>query len=115
MEEIYSGMEERLHDIICGVIQESDCVGHCNHPPCHKVKQLTEALIRNGVIMPPCKVGDIVYYLGGISGKIVKAAKVESIYFSDCGFGFELDANGCYFDMPANKVYFTETSAKEAI
>ena len=45
----------------------------------------------------------------------VRTAKVESIYFSDCGFGFELDANGCYFDMPANKVYFTETSAKEAI
>ena len=98
-------MEERLYEVISKAIQEEGCV---------EAKRLTEVLIKNGIIAPPCKVRDTVYYLGGMNGKTVKTAKVESICFSDCGFGFELDANGYYFDMPANKVYFTEKSATEA-
>lgn len=109
-------MEEKLQDIICEVIQDGGCIGHCNHPPCYKVKQLAEALIKNGVIVPPCNVGDTVYYIGGIHNTLVKPARVDEIYFNGGDFGLGLvTENNVYFDMPANEVYLTKNAAKEAI
>lgn len=47
--------------------------------------KIAERLIEDGVIAPPCKVGDTVYYLGGIYGRLVKRAIVKDIIVSAGG------------------------------
>lgn len=109
-------MKETLHNIICEAIQEGECAWYCNYPPCNKVQQLAEALIKNGVIVPPCKIGDAVYYIGGIHNTLVKAAKVNEICFNGDAFSLGLiSENNIYFDMQADEVFFTKNSAEEAI
>ena len=54
-------MRDRLTELICENIQTDECVAHCNHPYCDKCKNLADYLLENGVIVPPCKVGDTVY------------------------------------------------------
>lgn len=54
---------DRLIELICDKIQDGHCIGYCNHPPCNQCKDLADYLIANGVIVPPCKVGDTVYVI----------------------------------------------------
>ena len=54
-------MRDRLIELICDSIQTSECVCHCNHPYCNECNKLADYLLANGVIVPPCKVGDMVY------------------------------------------------------
>ena len=53
------------------------------HP--YFAETLADHLLANGVIVPPCKVGDTVYYLGGIHKSLVKSATVEEIIASSNG------------------------------
>ena len=54
-------MRDRLIELICERIQSDECIRHCNHPPCNACKNTADYLLENGVIVPPCKVGDTVY------------------------------------------------------
>ena len=54
---------DRLIELICDKIQDGHCIGYCNHPPCNQCKDLADYLIANGVIVPPCRVGDTVYVI----------------------------------------------------
>ena len=47
--------------------------------------EIAERLIDEGMIVPPCKVGDTVYYIGGIHGRLVKRAIVKDIIVSASG------------------------------
>lgn len=108
-------MEEKLKDIICEVLQCDDCIAHCNYPPCHKVKQLTETLLRNGVILPPCNIGDVVYYISGIHNTLIKEARIDEIYYCGYAFGYHVQADYTGFDLTEDEVYFTRAAAEKAI
>lgn len=54
---------ERLIELICESTQTEECIAHCNHPPCRQCANTADYLLSNGVIVPPCKVGDTVYVL----------------------------------------------------
>ena len=48
-------------------------------------EHIADYLLANGVIVPPCKVGDMIYYI--LDGTINKA-KVEERYFNDSKHGY---------------------------
>lgn len=54
-------MRDRLIELVCEATQEDNCVAHCNYPPCIKCKSISDHLIANGVVVLPCKVGDVVW------------------------------------------------------
>jgi hypothetical protein len=51
---------DKLIELICQITQDG-CECYCNHPYCSGCKDLADYLLANGVIVPPCKVGDIVW------------------------------------------------------
>lgn len=99
-------MRDKLKELI-----QQGAKGHTLMP----TESIVDYLLENGVIVPPSKIGDTVYYIGGIHGKLIKPARVDEIYFNGCAFGLGLvSENNVYFDMPADKVYFTKKAAEEA-
>ena len=50
--------------------------------PCH-AGALADYLIENGVIVPPCKVGDTVYVLFGEPSRTIKEFRVRTIVFAE--------------------------------
>lgn len=97
-----------LEELICETIQDG-CISHCNHPYCCTVNNIVTKLKENKVIITPYSVGDTVYYISGIHGKLAKPARVDEIYYNGCDFGLGLvSENNVYFNMPADKVYATE-------
>lgn len=80
-------------------------------------EKLTDHLLANGVIVPPCKVGDAVYYLARnihthiekvTSGKVVRIAITES--------GIDLFVNNYVAKLPYGKRSFlTKEEAERAL
>ena len=89
------------------------------------VCMFTEHLSQNGckeylnnekVIITPYSVGDTVYYIAGIHGRLAKPARVEEIYYNGCAFSLRLvSENNVYFDMPADKVHAAKESCEQTI
>ena len=80
--------------------------------------EIAERLIENGdVIVPPCKVGDTVYYLGGIRNSLVKSAVVEEIIANSNGVSDLLvnSENGVTFENSIDTFYFTREEAEAAL
>ena len=80
---------------------------------------LADYLLANGVIVPPCKVGDTVYYVSEdtvLSDEITLIEVTESaMYLSTCSERYMLN-NGClYSEMLDKKAYFTKEEAVEAL
>ena len=109
-------MKDTLKEIVCEAIQEDECIAHCNYPHCHKVNSVVDNLIKHNIIIAPCKVGDTVYYITGIHGRLVKPAKVDEIVYNGTDFTLCLVTdNNVYFDIPADRVHYTKESAEDAI
>lgn len=108
-------MNNTLEEIICEAIQD-DCVGHCNHPYCHQVNNVVAKLKENNIILPPCGIGDTVYYITGIHGRLVKPAKVDEIIYNGTDFTLSLVTdNNCYFDIASDRVHYTLEEAEKYI
>ena len=74
---------------------------------------LADYLISNGVIVPPCKVGDTVYHLYPKQG--IKANKVKRIQVGTYGMMIA-DRNGVFRDDEINKtVFLTREEAENAL
>ena len=80
-------------------------------------EKIAEQLIDEGVICPPCKVGDTVYYHGGIRNSLVKSAVVEEIIANSNGVSDLLvnSENGVTFENSIDIFYFTCEEAKAAL
>lgn len=63
---------DRLVELVCGAIQTDGCIAHCNYAPCIRCEIIADHLIENGVIVPPCKVGDRVYSINAGDEKTLK-------------------------------------------
>ena len=86
---------EMLHSGVRCPGTVSDCTGcphHSNDTPCDEFGATADMLLANGVILPPCKVGDTVYK---ISRNKVKACEVVFI-------GISKDENCSYFNFVEN-------------
>ena len=74
-------------------------------------------LLTNGVIVPPCKVGDKVYYITGLRNNIVKSAVVKEIIFDSNGIRdlFVVSENGVNFENSFDIFYLTREEAEKAL
>lgn len=80
-----------------------------------RLRELAEADGAGRVVVLPCKVGDSVYFITGIHGKIVKDAKVEEIYIGESGFALGVSTGFTTFTIQQNEVFFTKKAAEEAL
>ena len=72
-----------------------------------------DALLANGVIVPPCKVGDVIYHLYPIQGIVAK--KVKRIQYGSYGLMIA-DGNGVFFFFVIGKtVFLTKEEAEEKL
>jgi hypothetical protein len=75
--------------------------------------QLADYLLANGVIVPPCKVGDTVYY---IAGKKVYKSKCHAISQHKGGLQIHLyDYDGDNARYTAKDVFLTKSQAEVAL
>ena len=89
----------KLLDQNCGYVEEQ------------RAELLADYLLANGVIVPPCKVGDTVYWYN-MGGKIVEA-KAKAIYFivrHPEGFEYKVS-----FDDFGKTVFLTREEAEKAL
>lgn len=78
---------------------------------------VADYLLANGVIVPPCKVGDMVYYIGGIHNSLVKSAIVDEIIMNSNGVSDLLvtSENNVTFENSIEIFYFTKEEAEQAL
>lgn len=114
-------MRERLlkllkeADDICSKTKQCEgCIGFGKGEECVNFL-IADHLLANGVIVPPCKVGDAVYYIGGYLAKDVYEAKVEEIYIGEARFAFHLCSDYSYFTLQQEEVFLTREEAEAAL
>lgn len=80
-------------------------------------KKIAERLIDEGMIVPPCKVGDTVYYLGGIYSRVVKSATIIEIIVNFRGVSelLVIDENNMTCKDSIDIFYFTREEAEAAL
>lgn len=75
-------MRDRLVELL------TDNLPHCDNPLQDTydeiVKRLADHLIENGTILPPCKVGDTVYFFSSVLEEVCesKVIKIEQNYYT---------------------------------
>lgn len=81
------------------------------------VEYVADYLLANGVVVLPCKVGDTVYYIGGIHHSLVKSAIVEEIIMNSNGVSDLLvtSENNVVFENSIEIFYFTKEEAERAL
>ena len=99
-------MRERLIEMI------QNSVGGCAR---HWAEVIADHLLANGVIVPPCNVGDTVYYLGGFDGTIIHAQKVKRICVDKDGLVFVVAGKYMDFHIRQDEAYFTREEAEKAL
>lgn len=55
----------------------------CSREKCNGTEFVVDYLLANGVIVPPCKVGDTVYILVGEPSRTIKEFRVRTILFGE--------------------------------
>ena len=89
------------------------------------IESIADHLLANGVIVPPCKVGDTVYYIEGAyynsKWQTVRPIKVTEISWkcdrSGRDLGFALIANGTRYKFSSigKTVFLTKEEAEKAL
>ena len=114
-------MKERLIELLkehCVLRQDvSDCTNRKTDdcPEC-----LADYLIENGVIVPPCKVGDVVYQIRGDLETISKGEVCEFIKKKNCGYAtVRLFDDDLHIYIPffsfGQRTFFTKEEAEQAL
>ena len=73
---------ERLRELLlkCDPIKERDLDDDWGDG---EIDDIVDSLLANGVIVPPCKVGDTVYVLFGEPSRTIKEFRVRTIVFNE--------------------------------
>lgn len=80
------------------------------------VEHLADYLLEHGVIVPPCKVGDTVYYITGIGHNLVKPAKVKEIIIDENGIkDLYVQGDGYSFENSFDIFFLTREEAEEKL
>lgn len=84
---------------------------------CNLAENIADDLLENGVVALPCKVGDAVYFIGGIRNSLVKSAIVEEIIINDSGVrDLLVTSDNCVtFEKAIDAFYFTREEAERAL
>ena len=80
------------------------------------VEHLADYLLKHGVIVLPCKVGDTVYYITGIGHNLVKPAKVKEIIIDENGIkDLYVQGDGYDFENSFDIFFLTREEAEEKL
>lgn len=110
-------MIDRLVELLYRAHHNASCVMNEGGSEDECLEEEARYLIKYGMIVPPCKVGDMVYYLGGIHKSLVKSATVEEIIAGSNGVSDLLvnSENGVTFEDSVDVFYFTREEAEQAL
>lgn len=113
--------KERLIELIDDFGDDVSLCDICNRPreDCEGCtnEQLAEYLLENGVIVPPVKVGQTVYYVGGMYHHLIKSAKIEAFDVNQDGISelYVCSENGVCFQDKVDKFYSSKEEAEKAL
>lgn len=79
----------------------------------HWAEKIADYLIANGVIVPPCKVGDTVYEI--TTSEEIKQRKVKDIIYDNDGFRLRLEPYFSYEYYLNETVFLTREEAEKAL
>lgn len=94
-------MQDRLIELLEDTLHEWECDAQPE-----TISQIAEHLLENGVIVPPCKVGDTVFQVG-TDRKIYQSTISKLIYDTD-GIAFDERAIG-------KSIFLTKAEAEQAL
>lgn len=80
-----------------------------------RLRELKQADDEGRCVVLPCKVGDTVYFITGIHGRIVKPAQVEEIYIGDGSIALGVSTGFRTFTLQASEYYINREAAEEAM
>lgn len=82
-----------------------------------EISDIADYLLDNGVIVPPVKVGQTVYYIGGMYHHLIKSAMVEEFDVNQDGVCelYVCSENGIYFQDKVDKFYLSKSEAEKAL
>ncbi len=104
-------MRERLSQLIYNKLSET--CGECSSFEC--TEELTDYLLANGVIVPPCKVGEKVYVVDRGLGVYWRGTVISVYYGNDgTGYGISFD-DGDFAAYDGRDVCHTKEEAEEAL
>ena len=100
-------MRERLIELI------ADAVGGCST---YWAGLIADHLLANGVIVPPCKVGDVVYFITSTEeGLEVEEAQIEEINYDGDLLSYLASSKYCSFDISLKEIFLTKEEAEQAL
>ena len=122
-----SGVGDMMRDRLVYLIGEA--VNKCKtRTICHGCKEygkgescidnlIADHLLENRMIVLPCKVGDTVYYIGGIHRRLIKSATVVEIILNSDGVRdlFVNSEDGVSFENSLDTFFFTREEAELAL
>jgi len=105
---------DRLTELILKSEILCNTCGECSNTYC--AEYLADYLLANGVIVPPCKVGDKVYTVGVFSGQIISSEVVSIISTkNDCFLHLENETVVCVSQQLGKTVFLTKEEAEEKL
>jgi hypothetical protein len=109
-------MREKLIELI----EETEdkyikCIRNSVEPRIDFGEFFADRLIENGIIAPPCKVGDTVYIISDYTNEILSRLIIGIIIKKD-GYGFIFDTQSSWSDTDIGKtVFLTREEAEKAL
>ena len=98
-------MSDRLTRLIDGFVFGSQIAVNSIEWNSAKVKELADYLIANGVIVPPCKVGDTIYQTDGVR---IYTSTINKVIFMTENIVFDEQAIN-------NSIFLTREEAEKAL
>ena len=84
-----------------------------------RAESIADYLLANGVIVPPCKVGDTVYILAGHNGHKYEKDICEGFYIGDDGVVQvrvrNMKGNHCTYGIMGETLFLTKEEAEKAL
>ena len=106
-------MRDRLVDLINEAKDEYPTIPHVNCCKPTFAYYLADRLLANGVIVPPCKVGDKVYYIHHGGSRVFEGEVTSYVYVSDSkSFGIHYDGG---YGVYGRYVFLTRKEAELAL
>ena len=102
---------DRLVELLKDTLHEWEC-----DVSIKTVTEIAEHLISNGVIVLPCKVDDIVYYITGIGHNLIKSAKIKEIIIDENGIkDLYVAGDGHNFENSFDIFYLSKEQAERTL
>ena len=103
-------------DTLAVEMKNRPLITQCLGRPLDEIIELVQAKDDGRIVVPPCKVGDTIYYISGFNGvEKICGKKVKRIWFDNEGLGFTVSGMYMDFNILENETYITREEAEKAL